>query len=322
MLRRSIELEARIIDDLLDLTRIARGMLSFSPENTDAHALIEFLIGLSQSELREKQLNVSLKLEAARHNVFTDTARLQQVFWNILRNAVKFTENGGNIMVSTANDANGRIIVSVMDTGIGMTRETMSRLFVPFEQADPTRSSRYGGLGLGMAISSALVELLKGELSAQSEGLGRGSTFNLVFPTSDAAAQSRAPEGHPAVERGKTKLLLIEDHADTARALVRLLVTRGYDVQTEASVAAAFRAVEREPFDLLLCDLGLPDGTGFELLEKVKKTRDIPAIALTGFGMQQDVDRAQQAGFKAHLTKPVNLQKLEATIWKLLQDQP
>jgi PAS domain S-box-containing protein len=319
MLRRSIELEARIIDDLLDLTRIARGMLSFSPENTDLHALIEFLIGLSQSEVQEKRLNVSLQLDAERHHIHTDAARLQQVLWNILRNAIKFTDNKGDITVTTSNDDEGRVQVAISDSGIGMTRETISRLFMPFEQADSARSSRYGGLGLGMAISSALVELLDGHLTAKSGGLGRGSTFTVTFATTDAVESGGAQESTRPPTPGKARLLLIEDHVDTARALSRLLESRGYEVRAEESVATGLKAVGEEKFDVFLCDLGLPDGTGFDFVMQARRTHDTPAIALTGFGMQQDVERAHEAGFVAHLTKPVNLQKLESTIWMLLQ---
>jgi PAS domain S-box-containing protein len=318
MLRRSIELEARIIDDLLDLTRIARGMLSFSPENTDVHALIEFLVGLSQSEFQNKHLKIALHLNAPQSNVYTDASRLQQVLWNILRNAVKFTDIGGRVMIATANDGHGNIDIAVTDTGIGMTEETMSKLFIPFEQADPTRNRHYGGLGLGMAISNALVDLLKGKLSARSEGLGRGSTFTVSFPATEAAAQPTEPDSGPKVSRDKVKLLLVEDHLDTARALVRLLENRGYKIESVPNVETGLQAVEREQFDLILCDLGLPDGTGIDFIQTVRKSHKTPAIALTGFGMQQDVERAEGAGFDAHLTKPVNLQKLEATIWKLL----
>jgi PAS domain S-box-containing protein len=318
MLRRSVELEARIIDDLLDLTRVARGMLSFSPENTDVHGLIQFLMGISQSELQEKQLKLVLRLEAQRHHVHTDAARLQQVLWNILRNAIKFTDPKGEITVATSNSDDGKLNTIISDSGIGMTRETISRLFRPFEQADSTRSSRYGGLGLGMAISSALVELLDGTLVAQSAGLGRGSMFTVTFGTTDPVGQDHSNEVVAPV-RGKMKVLLIEDHADTARALTRLLESRGYEMQSANSVAAALKAVQEGKFDLFLCDLGLPDGTGFDFITKARAMVDTPAIALTGFGMQQDVERAQHAGFAAHLTKPVNLQKLESAIWTLLQ---
>jgi PAS domain S-box-containing protein len=322
MLRRSIELEARIIDDLLDLTRIARGLLSFSPENTDVHSLIEFLVGLSQSELQNKVLKLTLKLDAPRHHVHTDAARLQQVLWNVLRNAIKFTDERGAITIATSNDAQDRLAITFADTGIGMTPETLSKLFIPFEQADPTRNQRYGGLGLGMAISNALVDLLDGEIRAESAGLGFGSTFTVTFPTADPAAEGIEPVRVSRKSEAKVRLLIVEDHGDTARALARLLENRGFTTKIASSVTTALETIEREEFDLLLCDLGLPDGTGMDLIRKVRESRQTPAIALTGFGMQDDVDRAQNAGFDAHLTKPVNLQKLEATMWRLLQDRP
>jgi CheY-like chemotaxis protein len=119
------------------------------------------------------------------------------------------------------------------------------------------------------------------------------------------------------VEKGRVKILLVEDHGDTARALVRLLSSRGYQVQTAGTVASAIEAVERASFDLLLCDIGLPDGTGFQLMERVRKSCTTPALALSGFGMEEDIAKSKEAGFEAHLTKPVNFQKLEATIWQL-----
>jgi PAS domain S-box-containing protein len=318
MLRRSIELEARIIDDLLDITRIARGMLSFSPENMDVHTLIEFLVDLSRSEIGAKQLRLTLKLRAERHFVYTDSARLQQVLWNVLRNAIKFTETG-EITVTTSNDAQNNIDISIADTGIGMTPETLSRLFRPFEQADRVRNPRYGGLGLGMAISNALVELLNGKLTATSPGLGCGSTFKITFPTmAHGPGPSESQAGSP-IDRSKLKLLLIEDHADTARALVKLLGSRGYNISSVATLASAVEVAERECFDVFLCDIGLPDGTGFDFIERIRQKHQTPAVALTGFGMRQDIERAEQAGFDAHLTKPVNLQKLEATIERLVQ---
>jgi PAS domain S-box-containing protein len=322
MLRRSVELEARIIDDLLDLTRIARGMLSFSPENTDVHSLIEFLVGLSQSELQNKVLKLALKLDAPRHHVHTDAARLQQVLWNVLRNAVKFTDQGGAITIITSNDAQDRLDITFHDTGIGMTADTLSKLFVPFEQADPTINRRYGGLGLGMAISNALVDLLDGEIRAESPGLGLGSTFTITFPTVDPAANGSEPTSASRKSQDKVRLLLVEDHGDTARALARLLENRGFTTKIAPNIATALEAIGREDFDLFLCDLGLPDGNGIDFIRKVRETWKTPAIALTGFGMQEDVERSQKAGFDAHLTKPVNLQRLEATMWRLLQDRP
>jgi PAS domain S-box-containing protein len=319
MLRRSVELEARIIDDLLDLTRIAKGMLSFSPEDTDVRELLEFLVGICHSEFHGKRLTLSMQTNAPNHHIHTDAGRLQQVLWNIIKNAAKFTEPGGAITISTWNE-NGNISVAVKDTGIGMTAETIGRLFEPFEQGDQRLSRRYGGLGLGMAISHALVDLLGGQIKAESAGLGKGSLFTVIFPVSlDSEQHKNGKDGAKIeeVEKGRVKILLVEDHGDTSRALVRLLTSRGYEVQTAGTVASAIEAVERASFDLLLCDIGLPDGTGFELMERVRRSCRTPALALSGFGMEDDIAKSKEAGFEAHLTKPVNFQKLEATIWKL-----
>jgi PAS domain S-box-containing protein len=320
MLRRSVELEARIIDDLLDLTRIAKGMLSFSPEPTDVHEVLQFLVGICHSEFHQKRLVLSMQLHAANHHVHTDAGRLQQVLWNIIKNAAKFTEAGGAITISTSNDRLGNLSIAIRDTGIGMATETLARLFRPFEQGDQRLSRRYGGLGLGMAISHALVELLGGAIMAESAGLGTGSLFTVTFP----ALQDLPPDrdrkklrNAEGQEQGRMKILLVEDHSDTARALVRLLTSRGYQVQTAGTVATGIEAIEQGRFDLLMCDIGLPDGTGFQLLERVRGSCKTPALALSGFGMEEDVSKCKQAGFEAHLTKPVNFQKLEAAIWQL-----
>jgi PAS domain S-box-containing protein len=320
MLRRSVELEARIIDDLLDLTRIAKGMLSFSPEDTDVHEVLQFLVGICHSEFHQKRLLLLMQLHAPNHYVHTDAGRLQQVLWNIIKNAAKFTEAGGTITILTSNDALGNLSIAIRDTGIGMTTETIARLFRPFEQADQRLGRRYGGLGLGMAISRALVELLGGAITAESAGLGEGSLFTVTFPAMQEVHEHRdGREVRKAKrpEEGRMKILLVEDHGDTAQALVRLLTTRGYQVQTAGTVAAGIEAIQRGKFDLLVCDIGLPDGTGFQLLERVRGSCKTPALALSGFGMEEDVTKCKQAGFEAHLTKPVNFQKLEAAIWQL-----
>src|SRR4029079_17745018 len=173
-----------------------------------------------------------------------------------------------------------------------------------------------------MAISNALVDLLDGEIRAESPGLGFGSTFTITFSTVDPAANVSEPSSASRKSQDKVRLLLVEDHVDTARALARLLENRGFTTQIAPNMATALEALELEEFALYLCDLGLPDGTGIDFIRKVRETRKTPAIALTGFGMQEDVERAQKAGFDPHLTKPVNLQKLEATMWRLLQDRP
>jgi PAS domain S-box-containing protein len=314
MMRRNVELEARIIDDLLDLTRISRGVLALVRERVDVHALIKLLLELTGSELTAKRIRVTEQLEAQRPFVDGDPARLQQVLWNILRNAINFTEQGGGITIRTFNDGD-EVEVSVQDSGLGMSQETLSKLFTPFEQADRQRSRRYGGLGLGLAISHALVQLMGGTIHAHSPGLGRGSTFTVRLKTSDETISSETPPAVVAPERRQLHILLVEDHHDTAAALIRLLQLRGHKVTHAATVAAAIEAAAEH--DLLICDIGLPDGTGYDVITHVRKRHSTPSIALTGFGMSADVDRALAAGFDAHLTKPVNFGRLEATMAEL-----
>jgi PAS domain S-box-containing protein len=315
VMKRNIELEARIIDDLLDLTRITRGLLSFSAETTDVHELIRHLASLSASEVHTKKLTLDLRLDATRHHLRTDPSRAQQVLWNVVRNAIKFTAHGGTITIASTNDAENNISITVRDNGIGMSPITIEKLFLPFEQAD--RDYRNAGLGLGLAISRALVDLLGGTISGRSEGLGKGSTFTLTFPTVEGVAASAPGTAAPAPTPRSLRILLVEDHNDTANALVRLLQKRGYVVERADSVASGIAAVARETFDLLLCDIGLPDGTGFELIQEVRQTCQTPAMALSGFGTIEDVSKSKEAGFGAHLTTPVNFQQLEAKIFEL-----
>ncbi len=204
MLRRSVELEARLIDDLLDLTR-SRAKVSplFFPENTDVHSVIGFLVGLSQSELQNKILKLTLNLEAPRHHVHSDAARLQQILWNVLRNAVKFTDQGVARSITTSYVAQGRLGITFHDTGIGMTPDTLSKLFIPFEQADPTKNRRYGGLGLGMAISNALVDLLDGKIHAESPAPVRVPPLPSPFPPSTRPRTAANPSARPRHRRTK-----------------------------------------------------------------------------------------------------------------------
>ena len=322
MVRRSVELEARIIDDLLDLTRIARGMLSLTPEPINVHALLEPLAGMYRSDIHAKGLSLEMNLNAPRPYVYLDGSRLQQVMWNILRNAAKFTSKGGRITVETLNDVKDDIIIRVTDTGVGMDEDTLSRLFIPFEQGEKDLSRRYGGLGLGLAISRGLVDLLGGRISAASGGLGLGSVFEVTLPTIHVDPATLDGNKEPelaAGPRAKWKILLVEDHADTGLAMSRLLRARGHETQLATSVASAIEAIDADEFDLLLCDLGLPDGTGIEVVTHLKKRRQIPAIALSGFGMEEDLARCLRAGFDLHITKPVNVKQLELSITRLLE---
>jgi PAS domain S-box-containing protein len=321
MLRRNIELEALLIDDLLDLTRISRGKVSLNLENVDVHQLVESVMESHRSEFNGKRLATDVTLDAPHYHAEADSARLQQVFGNIVNNALKFTGEGGHISVASSNREDGCLVINFADDGIGMTPDTMARVFLPFEQGREDVVRKAGGLGLGMAISKTLVNALGGELTASSLGPGQGATFSVVLPTS-APGDGKRPQVQNAALDGSAErhesILFVEDQADSAEVLSMVLRNMGFEVRSCATVAEATRVASENHFDLLLSDVGLGDGTGIDLIREIRRHSSYPAIALTGFGMEQDIERFKQEGFDAHLTKPVNLEKLEATIRSLL----
>jgi len=311
-MRRNIELEARLIDDLLDLTRIIHGKLIITPITTDIHDLILHTHEIIRSDSLIKRLHITLKLEATRHHTLGDPARLQQVFWNLLRNAVKFTPNGGTITVSTHNDAEGRIIICVADNGIGIRAEVLAQIFDAFEQADTTGEHHYGGLGLGLAISSAIVIAHGGEIKAESQGRRHGAEFTVTLGSVlPALAATSKPHASPAQPALSLSLLVVEDHEATRSVLERLLTRSGHLVVTAATVNDALTAYKAAHFDVVISDLGLPDGSGIDLMVQIQHIRPVPAIALSGFGMENDLQRSKEAGFFAHLVKPVKMDQIK-----------
>jgi len=270
-----------------------------------------------QSEIHIKGLGLSLRLEADRHYVYADPARLQQVFWNILKNATKFTKQGGKIDLITSNDGDDQVQVVFRDDGIGISRSLLERLFLPFEQGTDETVRRYGGLGLGLAISKALMDAQGGSIAADSAGPGQGAKFTVGMPCVNAPDFKDAPVSNPQPPQRGQNILLVEDHADTARVMSRLLQAAGHTVHVADTVASALAAASANKIELIISDIGLPDGTGIDLIMEIRKNSDVPAIALTGFGMDEDVAKCMQAGFNDHLTKPVNLQKLEMVIRQL-----
>ncbi len=315
MIRRNVELEARLIDDLLDLTRISKGKVQLSLELVDAHLLLHNALEICQGEIRGKNLALNLDLAATKVDLLADPARLQQIFWNLLKNAVKFTPDGGHLALSTSNDVEGQLRVSVSDSGLGIDADSLPKMFKAFEQGE---RPRLGGLGLGLAISKALVETHHGRISAESEGRGKGATFTVFFPTA-AGAPKEAAASTPFIngERKRMRILLVEDHEDTNRSLTNLLRRRGYQVQSANTLRSALQCAANEDFDILVSDIGLPDGTGIELMAKLKNEREMVGIALTGFGMEDDIRRSQDVGFHEHLIKPVDLNKLDAIIQEI-----
>ena len=311
MMRRNVELEARLIDDLLDLNRIIKGKLALNPEPADIHALVNAVAGMYQSEIHAKRISLSMRLDARGNYVCADPARLQQVFWNILKNAVKFTPEGGTIEIASADDGD-QVKLVFGDSGIGMSPKTLAEIFVPFQQGTDDITRNYGGLGLGMAIAKALVDAQGGTIAATSDGPGRGASFTVSLPSVEAPASGAAATGAgDDGPRRSLNILLVEDHADTAEIVSRLLRGKGHRVQAAGSVATALELARNGTFDVMLSDIGLPDGTGIDLIRELRRHSQMPAVALTGYGMEDDVARCVEAGFAAHLTKPVNFQRLD-----------
>jgi CheY-like chemotaxis protein len=262
-----------------------------------------------------------MQMKAAEHHVRADPGRLQQVFWNLIRNAIKFTPAEGQIHIRTSNDRAGWVRIEVCDTGIGIRAELLPQLFRTFEQGNQSITRQYGGLGLGLAISKAIVELHGGTIEAASDGEGRGSTFTVELPLCPASAAQSPPansrlgssQQSQSCQR-KLRILLVEDHEHTAKVLSRLLAGFEHDVKTASTVASAKKLADAADFDLVISDLGLPDGNGMELMRYLRGTHELPGIALSGFGMDDDIRRSLEAGFARHLTKPIDLQQLQAAI--------
>jgi signal transduction histidine kinase len=327
MVRRNVELEARLIDDLLDLTRVARGKFELHREAVDLHQVVTHASEICcEPEVASGRLRVVLDFAPGDHRVWADGSRLTQVFWNLLSNAVKFTPGEGTITVRSRLDR-GEMIVEVSDTGIGIDDAALPRIFDAFQQGEP----HYGGLGLGLAISRAIVHLHGGQLTAASEGPGRGATFAVHLPLGlPETGHAGTPE--PSLPNPKSKIqnrksldiLLVEDHADTAEAMAELLRVEGHRITVARSVASALATAEKLEggVDLVISDLGLPDGSGLDLMRELAARFGLRGIAVSGYGMEDDVRRSREAGFDRHLTKPINPQSLQAAIRDAAEKEP
>lgn len=327
MIERNITLEARLIDDLLDLTRVTRGKLKLREETFNIHSLLRQALEIVHDELYEKQIILSVELTSRHPHFQGDQARLQQVFWNLLRNAVHFTPHGGHITITSrdgTDDSTGTGVpcmdIEVSDDGAGFDEEHAEHLFEPFYQGTGSGSA---GLGLGLAISRAIVQLHQGTIHARSAGPGKGAGFLVKLPikkgapaTPDPAAPA-GPVGRRPTDR-TLRLLVVEDHEPTLKVLNTLLTRSGHQVTAASTVAEGLRVARTGAFDAVVSDLGLPDGTGIELMEKLRAEHQLTGVALSGYGMEEDVRRSKAAGFAAHLVKPVNFEELRQALRKLV----
>ncbi|WP_428937964.1 ATP-binding protein [Fontivita pretiosa] len=336
MIRRNIELEARLIDDLLDLNRLARGKLALARQTIDIGATVRDAVAICMPELNSKDLRLVMHDTATRREVHADPVRLRQVFWNLLKNAIKFTDCGGVITVAIRDavscelpgQTGGAVEVEVADTGIGIAPQALGRIFDAFEQGQESIARHFGGLGLGLAIARALVVAHRGSIAAHSDGPGRGARFTVCLPARTPAAQTTAaPPVAPDKANGRAAegnaadglhILLVEDHADTARLLARLLERSAHRVCPASSIKEALsmarEATDNRKFDLVISDIGLPDGSGIDLMRELRRTYGLPGIALTGYAMESDIRACAEAGFIEHVAKPVDLARLESAI--------
>lgn len=326
IIRKNVNLEARLIDDLLDLTRISRGKLQLNRIRCNVHRIIEDAISNVQGDAHERGISMIEELTASDLEVLGDPVRLQQVIWNVLRNAVKFAPSKGVVNIRTRN-ADGTIQIDITDSGIGLAESELEHIFDAFSQSKLVRgSNQYGGLGLGLSIARMLVEIHSGTIQASSEGLGRGATFTINLPLLEASQEERHPSEIPeASVLGELKkplrrrILLVEDHEDTLAAMSFLLGSK-YEIVTAPTAREARSRATEGPFDLVISDIGLPDEKGYDLMAFLRDQYGLRGIALSGFGMEEDVMRSQQVGFVRHLTKPVEFGTLQRAIDEVFEE--
>lgn len=328
-IRNNVGLEARLIDDLLDLTLISSGKLRLDQQPCDVHTILSEAIAIVQPDLTDKRLRLSLDEQADYAGIRGDCVRLQQVFWNILRNAIHFTPIGGAISVATRSEAPGdKLTVTLTDTGSGIPAEDLERIFDAFAQgAAPPGVARRSGLGLGLAISRKMVELHGGSIHATSPGPDRGSSFVVTLPLRSKAERHPAPTAVPALASTANatgpadtfnRLLLVDDHVPTLTIMGTLLKRHGYEVRTACSVTEAVSVAKTQSLDVVISDIGLPDGDGHGLLGQLQQLQPhLQGIALSGYGTREDIARSHAAGFAEHLIKPLEINTLARALERL-----
>jgi PAS domain S-box-containing protein len=320
---------SRIVEDVLDISRIVSGKMRLSVTPVDLAKLVRDAIDSVRPAASAKGIDVDSALDDNAGTVPGDTERLQQVVWNILSNAVKFTERGGRVTVALAR-RHADVQLTVSDTGIGIAPEFLPHIFERFRQADAGTTRERGGLGLGLAIARQLVEIHGGTIVASSAGRGAGSTFTMTLPISapSLAAVDDGRLAHPHAERPVipdlrgTTILAVDDDEDALTMVRDILEASGATVVTAHSASDALQALEQLPPDVLIADLGMPGMDGFELIQKLRahpdpKVNQVPAAALTAFSRSEDRARAMQSGFDLHLAKPIDPEALMAAVAQL-----
>lgn len=317
-IERNAWLQSRLIDDLLDTSRIATGKLHFEPKPTDLNVAVKAAVDTVRAAAATRNLELSIALWPASLVVLGEPVRLQQIAWNLVSNAIKFTEPGGKVSITT--DLKGtHVRLLVVDTGVGIEPEFLPHVFDRFRQADGSTSRRHGGLGLGLAIADALAKMHGGRLEAQSEGIGKGAVFTLqmdLAPTEQIAVEVVNQKKHSL---DGLDVLIVEDSPDTLMLLSTIFRREGANVVTASSaVEALSRAVSKRPH-IIVSDIGMPDIDGYQLLEQLRVVpglSDVPAIAISGYASEEDRERALSVGYLALVPKPIDVDVL----FSLIQD--
>jgi signal transduction histidine kinase/CheY-like chemotaxis protein len=320
-LRRNAQSQSQLINDLLDLSRLQRGKISLNQETVSLPAIIDNAVETVRADAARKGVEIRLNPSEQLLLVEGDRLRLQQIAWNILNNAVKFTPSGGRVEIGLNNEG-GTAAFVVKDTGQGIDPSFLPHVFEMFRQADGSNRRLHGGLGIGLALVRQLVQLHGGTISAESEGPNKGSRFTVRLPLLRetaplAVSSSVAPELNVFAQ---TSFLVLDDSEDSIAMMAELLRLAGAQVVTATNCVDALRIASENDFDVILSDISMPEMDGFEFLERLRKIdgrQDVPVVAITGFGRNDDIERARAAGFYSHLTKPIDLQALTAVLEQL-----
>jgi two-component system, sensor histidine kinase len=316
IIARQVQRMALLLDDLLDVSRITRGRLELRKEPVELATVVSSAVEVARPLIDAKKHTLEMRLPPQTVRVNADPLRLSQALSNLLTNAAKYTDPGGKIVLA-AQLTESELRISVEDTGIGVSRQSLPRLFQPFTQLDPAADHSEGGLGIGLALVKGLIELHGGSVEAASAGLGHGTTFAVRLPyAAIAVEESGKGPGLAAQARsaGRCKLLVVDDNRDAAGTLAVLLRMSGHEVSVAHRGDDALKIAAREHPQVFILDIGMPEMSGYELAERIRQRdwgKQALLIALTGWGQPADKQRASAAGFDHHLTKPVDPEELE-----------
>ena len=307
LIRRNATALSQLVTNLLDLSHYANAPMWLEREVIDAHEVVSKVLREFRCERESKRITLDVRLNAWGHFISADALKFHQILTNLISNAVKFTPERGNIDVASYNTSANQLVLLVHDNGVGIRAEDLPRIFSAFESATPPAGRQFGGLGLGLSLSKSLVEAQGGKIAATSPGPNCGATFSLEFPITERHA--------PKTTQLALRILLVEDHPDSLGLFRQLLESKGHRVRCAETAGGALELSNREDFDLLIADLGLPDASGLELCRELKQRRpNLEAIAISGYGLPHDFLICKEAGFREHLLKPVNVGELDSAI--------